>query len=100
MANIIKELLIKFLEVIGLAFWIEVKTDKPTCIYYFGPFLSKSEAIAAQSGYIEDLQNEGTQGINAIIKRCKPQTLTIFDEVGETGEKKRKSSLKNFSYEG
>lgn len=99
MTSIIKELLIKFLEAIGLAFWIEVKTDKPTCIYYFGPFLSKADAIAAQGGYIEDLQNEGTQGINVIIKRCQPQTLTIFEEVGEIGEKKRQSSLKKFSYE-
>ncbi len=96
MTNIIKELLIKFLEIIGLAFWIEIKTDKPTCIYYFGPFLTKLDAQNAQSGYIEDLQNEGTQGISINIKRCKPHTLTIFDELGE---KKPKSSIKSLGYE-
>jgi len=96
MTNIIKELLIKFLEIIGAAFWIEIKTDKPTCIYYFGPFLTKPDAQNAQSGYIEDLQNEGTQGISVNIKRCKPHTLTIFDELGE---KKLKSSIKSLGYE-
>jgi hypothetical protein len=96
MANIIKEILIKFLEIIGFAFWIEITTDKPTCIYYFGPFLTKKDAQNAQSGYIEDLQNEGTQGISVNVKRCKPQTLTIFDELGE---KKLKSSIKSLSYE-
>jgi hypothetical protein len=96
MANIIKEILIKFLEIIGVAFWIEITTDKPTCIYYFGPFLTKKDAQNAQSGYIEDLQNEGTQGISVNVKRCKPQTLTIFDELGE---KKLKSSIKSLGYE-
>lgn len=96
MVNFIKENLIKLLEIIGLAFWIEIKTDKPTCIYYFGPFLTANEAQNAQNGYIEDLQNEGTQGISINIKRCKPHTLTIFDELGE---KKLKNSIKSLSYE-
>lgn len=77
MINSIKEIFIKVLEFIGFAFWIEIKTDKPTCIYYFGPFLTKTEAENAQSGYVEDLQNEGTQGIFVEIKRCKPDRKSV-----------------------
>ena len=99
MLDTIKELLLRFLEFIGLAFWIEITTDKPTCIYYFGPFLTKKEAKATQSGYIEDLKNEGTQGINAKIKRCKPQNLTIFNELDELGFKNHTTSITNLSYE-
>jgi Domain of unknown function (DUF1816) len=28
-------------------------------------------------GYVEDLENESAQGIQAKIKRCKPDKLTI-----------------------
>ncbi len=75
-----KELLIAILDLFGLAFWVEIKTDYPRCTYYFGPFLSYAGAKKAQSGYIEDLQAEGSQGINVKISRCKPKVLTIFDE--------------------
>ena len=82
-----KEVLIKILHFFGWAFWIEVVTTKPKCTYYFGPFLSEPEAIAAQSGYIEDLEVEGAQGIAVAIKRCKPSNLTIFDESGEASDR-------------
>jgi hypothetical protein len=75
-----KEFLISLLEMIGLASWVEIKTDYPRCTYYFGPFLSKNEAEVAQAGYDEDLKAEGAQGIQFEIKRCKPQSLTIFDD--------------------
>lgn len=74
------ELLLKLLDAIGLAYWIEITTDTPRCTYYFGPFLSKSEATTAQAGYVEDLQGEGASNIAVTIKRCKPANLTIFDE--------------------
>lgn len=86
-----KELLIKLLELIGLACWIEINTDNPRCTYYFGPFLSKNEARLAEPGYIEDLKEEGAKGISVSIKRFKPQELTIFNELEET------EKLKNFS---
>lgn len=86
-----KELLIKLLEFLGLACWIEISTDNPRCIYYFGPFLNQAEAEFAQDGYIEDLKSEGTMGISVKFKRFKPKELTIFDEVEEMGK------LTNFS---
>jgi hypothetical protein len=83
------EVLIKILHFLGLAFWVEIVTDKPRCTYYFGPFVNEKEAYAAKGGYIEDLENEGTQGISVSIKRCKPPAnLTIFDELGEQSERK------------
>ena len=78
-----KEVVIKILQLLGLAFWVEIVTDNPRCTYYFGPFLSEKEASDAKSGYVEDLESEGAQGIVVKIKRCKPSNLTIFDEQGE-----------------
>lgn len=78
-----KEVVIKILQFLGLAFWVEIVTDNPRCTYYFGPFLSEKEASDAKNGYVEDLENEGAQGIVVKIKRCKPSDLTIFDEQGE-----------------
>ncbi len=46
-----------------LAWWLEVFTLKPNCIYYFGPFDTSTEAEINQSGYIEDLKDEGAEGI-------------------------------------
>jgi hypothetical protein len=82
-----KEVLIKILHFLGLAFWVEIVTDNPRCTYYFGPFLNDQEAHEAKNGYIEDLENEGAQGITVAIKRCKPDNLTIFDEPGEQLER-------------
>lgn len=87
-----KEFWISILEFLGLAWWVEIETESPKCMYYFGPFTTAKEAKAAQSGYIEDLQQEGAKGIKAEIKRCKPAKLTIFDEANEGVE-----PLKNIS---
>lgn len=78
-----KEVVIKILQFLGLAFWVEIITENPNCTYYFGPFVSVQEASAAKAGYLEDLENEGAQGIVVNVKRCKPTNLTIFDESGE-----------------
>ncbi|GFE67592.1 DUF1816 domain-containing protein [Chroococcus sp. FPU101] len=75
-----KELLLKLLDAVGLAYWVEITTENPRCTYYFGPFLSKSEAADAQAGYVEDLQGEGANNIAVSLKRCKPANLTIFDD--------------------
>jgi len=65
---------------LSTAWWAEITTTKPHCIYYFGPFETSEEAKFAYPGYIDDLDGEGDQGIIVIIKRCKPEVLTIFDE--------------------
>ncbi|MDJ0679024.1 MAG: DUF1816 domain-containing protein [Xenococcaceae cyanobacterium MO_167.B52] len=74
-----KELVIGALNSLGLAYWVKIDTTKPSCIYYFGPFLTVTEAKNAKAGYIEDLTNEGCSGIEVEIKRCKPSELTVFD---------------------
>ncbi len=82
-----KEFLISLLNFFGLAWWVEVKTSAPRCTYYFGPFMTAKEAEAAKAGYIEDIENEGAQGINVVIQRCKPIDLTIADDLGKIGDK-------------
>ena len=62
-----------------LPWWVKIVTVKPECIYYFGPFDSQSEAIASQSGYMEDLTAEKATGISIEIKQDRPQLLTISD---------------------
>jgi len=82
-----KEFLISLLNFFGLAWWVEVKTSAPRCTYYFGPFMTAKEAEGAKAGYIEDIENEGAQGINVVIQRCKPIDLTIADDLGKIGDK-------------
>jgi Domain of unknown function (DUF1816) len=65
---------------IEMDWWVEILTTKPWCTYYFGPFTSVQEAVLVQDGYIEDLVNEGTQGIIVQIKWCKPKELTVFPQ--------------------
>lgn len=62
-----------------LPWWVKIVTVTPECIYYFGPFDSQSEAIASQSGYMEDLAAEKAKGISIEIKQDRPQLLTISD---------------------
>lgn len=78
-----KEILLSLLEFLGLAWWVEIVTDSPSCTYYFGPFASSQEAEAEKMGYVEDLEQEGAKGIRVAIKRCKPAELTIYDDSKE-----------------
>ncbi|PSO56354.1 MAG: hypothetical protein BRC47_02145 [Cyanobacteria bacterium QS_7_48_42] len=87
------EYLIDFLNFCGKACWVEIVTEDPRCIYYFGPFLSKKYAHSVKAGYVEDLENEGATGIRVTVKRCKPDKLTIFDEEEEQTERKRISTF-------
>jgi hypothetical protein len=80
------ELWLSALEFLGLAWWIEVKTEAPNCIYYFGPYVSAAEARAEQPGFITDLEQEEAKNIRAAIRRCKPNQLTIFDEQAESAK--------------
>jgi hypothetical protein len=75
-----KELWTTILETLGLAWWVEVTTESPHCTYYFGPFASSQDAESETGGYIEDLNEEGAQGVRAAVLRCKPNNLTICDE--------------------
>lgn len=57
--------------------WVKIITQKPPCTYFFGPFESSTEAVSHQNGYIEDLQEEGAEGIRVSLKKCHPSKLTI-----------------------
>ena len=60
-----------------LPWWVEICTQNPVCIYYFGPFDSAQEAQSYQAGYLEDLTAEKAEGITTRIKQCeKPEVLT------------------------
>lgn len=61
-------------------YWVEIRTLKPECIYFFGPFKSRTEAKKMQYGYVEDLIEEKAMGISTEIKRCLPTKLTIAKE--------------------
>jgi hypothetical protein len=58
--------------------WVEVSTTNPRCIYYFGPFDKEADALAAQSGYLQDLEQEGARDIQVTVMHCQePEELTI-----------------------
>lgn len=87
--DIIKEVFVNLFHGFGWAWWVQIVTQTPRCTYYFGPFLSVKEAKAASLGYIEDLEQEGAQGIAVDVKRCKPDALTISDDLEERIEPKK-----------
>ncbi len=64
----------------SLPWWIEIETNIPSCIYYFGPFDSFPEAQLYQQGYIEDFIEEKAQGITVTLKKCQPIMFTICKE--------------------
>ena len=70
-----------FSNIVGIftkSWWIEISTDSPKCTYYFGPFNTEAEALAAQAGYMQDLAQEGAQHLQATISRREdPSELTI-----------------------
>lgn len=71
------EFWLKIRNFFGLAWWIEVKTAAPPCVYYFGPFRDSQAAAADAAGYVEDLEAEGARGIAVATKRCRPAVLTV-----------------------
>lgn len=77
------ELFTSLLDSVGLAWWVEVKTETPDCTYYFGPFGEAKAAEDSKAGYVADLEQEGAQGITVSVKRCKPANLTVSNDLGE-----------------
>ncbi|MCC0175524.1 DUF1816 domain-containing protein [Waterburya agarophytonicola K14] len=63
-----------------IPYWVRIATEKPKCLYYFGPFSSRTEAKAMQHGYVEDLIAEKAIGIGIKIQRYLPTQLTITEE--------------------
>ena len=71
----------------GADYWVEITTNSPRCIYYFGPFETKGEADESIAGYVEDLSGEGAQGIDITVKRDRPTQLTIDEEGGVASDR-------------
>ncbi len=63
-----------------IAWWVKIVTETPHCTYFFGPFDSSGEAKQHQSGYVEDLEQEGAKEIGVLILQDCPLTLTIYDD--------------------
>ena len=59
-----------------LPWWVKIATSEPKCVYYFGSFNSKEDAIDALPGYVEDLEQEQAKGILIEVKQGNPQQLT------------------------
>lgn len=76
----VKESFTSLLERLKLARWIEIITEQPKCIYYFGSFATGNDAHLSSGGYIENLEQELAQEIAVDIKQGHPQKLTIFEE--------------------
>ena len=69
-----------YLEKMGLACWIEVMTESPKCIYYFGPFASGGDAESSLEDYLEDLREENAEIVSVEIRRGIPRELTVLEE--------------------
>jgi hypothetical protein len=65
------------LEHVEFSWWVEIVTDAPRCIYYFGPFSHAQTAKTHIGGYMEDLLQEGAEICSIEIKQCQPGELTI-----------------------
>ncbi|NJL85775.1 MAG: DUF1816 domain-containing protein [Leptolyngbyaceae cyanobacterium SM1_1_3] len=63
--------------------WLQIITDQPTCIYYFGPFASPQEAQRHQAGYIDDLSAEGARVFPPTLVQGNPPELTIEGETAK-----------------
>lgn len=61
-----------------LAWWLEVGTLNPLCIYYFGPFEMEQEVDQSKQGFLQDLMNDKSIIIFARRNFCQPRQLTIF----------------------
>jgi len=85
------EIWTNLLNMIGLAWWVEVVTEAPRCTYYFGPFPNEKEANLAKGGYVEDVEKEGAQGIKVSVKCCKPSMLTIYEDGSDAGGRNERS---------
>jgi hypothetical protein len=68
-------------EAFPFAWWLEIFTRNPNCIYYFGPFDSSNEAEMSQLGYIEDLTEEGAEVLTVKIKWYQPTRLDISNVI-------------------
>ncbi|MBW4622917.1 MAG: DUF1816 domain-containing protein [Cyanosarcina radialis HA8281-LM2] len=75
-----ENLLLPVLEGLGLAWWLKVITRSPSCVYYFGPFMTAKQVELYQAGYLEDLEQEQAQIESVAIEQCQPKFLTSCED--------------------
>jgi Domain of unknown function (DUF1816) len=61
--------------------WIELKTENPSYLYYFGPFSTPNEAEKLKVGYVQDLAEEKAKVTATTVLWCKPKQLTCGQPV-------------------
>lgn len=59
------------------SWWIEILTNSPNYLYYFGPFDSYWEAEWSKNGYIKDLEEEKAIIVDVEINQCEPKRLDM-----------------------
>jgi len=64
-------------EIPSLGWWIEICTNHPFYLYYFGPFDSREEATLKSHGFIHDLREEKAEILSLQIELTRPDQLTI-----------------------
>lgn len=57
--------------------WIEILTNNPNYLYYFGSFDNYWEAEWSKNGYIQDLEEERAIIVNIEINQCQPKKLDM-----------------------
>lgn len=62
---------------LNLAWWIQIVTNSPKFIYFFGPFSTQKEAKYFQPDYVEDLISEKAIIVDVSLKYCQPISITI-----------------------
>ena len=64
-------------DILKLFWWLEIKTARPSCVFYFGPFSSEEEAKVAQYSHIDRLIHEKFHGITLEVKQLEPKEVMI-----------------------
>ena len=57
--------------------WIEILTNKPKYIYYFGGFDSYWEIKSLKYKYIQDLKRKQIEIVDIQVLQCQPEELVI-----------------------
>ncbi|MEO1349419.1 MAG: DUF1816 domain-containing protein [Cyanobacteria bacterium J06635_15] len=60
------------------AWWVEIVTDAPQCLYYFGPFENEAQAAQAQTGYGGNLEQDAAELLRISVMQCpKPSQMIV-----------------------
>ena len=60
------------------SWWIEIIVDSQAHIYYFENFDNYQEVENSKNKYIQDLEKEGAEIVDARVVKCNPEKLNIY----------------------